>query len=600
MLRRLSIRNIVLIEALDLEFGPGLNALTGETGAGKSILLDSLGLALGARGGSGLTRLGAPQGSAAAVFEVHPQSRVAVRLAAHGFELMDGNEVILRRTITEDGRSKAFINDQPASVAALREVGEAAVEIHGQHDDRGLLDSAEHRAALDVFAGNTPQVVEIRAARETWREAADALEARRAAVAQAVRDQGYLNHAADEIEAAAPEAGEEDRLDAERRLMKRAERLAEDVSAASETLSGGMVESALMDAARRLQHAAPQAEGVLDATLAAVDRALAELGEAGLRIQEAAQALVVDPARLEQVEERLFALRALARKHNCAVDALPGLAAEFRARLADIDAGSEALVALERAAEQAETEYMRRAEALHKSRAAAAGRLDAAVVAELAPLKMERARFVTEVGRLDTPGPEGVTKVEFTVSTNPGAQAGPIVKIASGGELSRFLLALKVALTQRAVDQDLPGGVVRRGDAPTLIFDEIDRGVGGATADAVGARLRRLAHADVTPPDTGAGGQVLVVTHSPQVAARADSHWRIEKSVEAASGGEERAVTHVIPLDEEGRIDEIARMISGEVVSLAARVTAKTLIDSAADGAPPSAVVAGRPKKTVA
>ena len=599
MLRRLSIRNIVLIEALDLEFGPGLNALTGETGAGKSILLDSLGLALGARGGSGLTRIGASQGSAAAVFGVHPQSRVAARLAAHGFELMDGEEVILRRTIAEDGRSKAYINDQPASVAALREVGEAAVEIHGQHDDRGLLDSAEHRAALDAFAGVLPQVAEIRAARETWREAADALEARRAAVAQAVRDQGYLNHAADEIEAASPEAGEEEKLDAERRLMKRAERLAEDVSAAAETLSGGMVETALMDAARRLQHAAPQAEGVLDATLTAVDRTLAELGEAGRRIEEAAQALVVDPARLEQVEERLFALRALARKHNCTVDALPALAAEFRARLADIDAGSEALTALEQAAREAEAEYMRRAEALHDIRAAAAGRLDDAVVAELAPLKMERARFVTEVGRLETPGPEGVTKVEFTVSTNPGAPAGPIVKIASGGELSRFLLALKVALTQRAIDQDLPDGVVRRGDAPTLIFDEIDRGVGGATADAVGARLRRLAHADVTPPEAGAGGQVLVVTHSPQVAARADSHWRIEKSVETTEDGEERAVTHVLALDDEGRIDEIARMISGEVVSLAARVTAKTLIDTAADGTP-SAVVAERPKKTVA
>ncbi len=550
MLRQLSIRDIVLIDALDLEFGPGLNALTGETGAGKSILLDALGLALGARGGAGLVREGADQGSAVAVFEPAPDHPVHAALAEAGLPAAEDG-LILRRAVSADGRGRAFVNDQPTSAGTLRAIGELLVETHGQHDDRGLLNPAGHRALLDAFAGVTGEAAEVSKLWRAARAAEDALSAARVAQEDAARDADYLRHAVEELDEIAPEPGEADALDAERRLMQAAERMREEVAKAAEALGPEGAEGAMGDALRRLDHAAPQLEGRLDEPLAALDRAMTELSEAQSGVESALEALTFEPYRLEAVEERLFALRGLARKHNVQPDDLAELRDVLAGKLDAIDAGEGRIGELSAEAEAARARYLSAAEALSKVRRAAAQRLDAAVGAELRPLKMERAVFRTEVETLppEDAGPDGIDRVAFTVATNPGSKPGPIGKIASGGELSRFLLALKVPLASA-------------GDV-TMIFDEIDRGVGGATADAVGRRLAALAE----------GSQVLVVTHSPQVAARADRQWRIWKAVEG-----DLTRTSVVPLGPQERVDEIARMLSGETVTAEARGAAEALL----------------------
>ncbi|MDF2234889.1 DNA repair protein RecN [Albimonas sp. CAU 1670] len=549
MLRSLEIRDIVLIERLDLEPAQGLNALTGETGAGKSILLDALGLALGGAGRADMLRAGAEEGAVAAVFDFpadHPGREI---LAEAGLSAED-DEVILRRRLS-GGRLTGFVNGQRAPAEVLRALGETLVEIHGQHDDRGLLNPRGHRAILDAFAGALPLVDAARAAWDAARRADQALDAARAEAEAAARDAEFLRHAVEELTRLSPEAGEDEALDAERRLIKSAAKIREDVARANQALGADEgAEGRLLDAIRWLDGAADAAEGRLEGALAALDRAMAELGEAQVGVEAALDALAFDPGRLEMVEERLFAIRGLARKHGVAPDDLPALAEDFAARLAAID-GAEAQIAdLEHAAKTARAAYETAAARLTEARSEAAGRLDAAVTGELAPLKLERARFETEVAP-GAPGPEGVDRVEFRLAANPGAPAGPLARVASGGELSRVLLALKVCLSGAA-------------EGRAMIFDEIDRGVGGATAAAVGARLAALA---------AAGAQVLVVTHSPQVAARADRHFRIEKSVTDG-----RTRTDVAALPEAEREAEIARMLAGETVTDAARDAARALL----------------------
>ncbi len=547
MLRTLDIRDMLIIDRLDLVFGPGLNVLTGETGAGKSILLDCLGFVLGWRGRAELVRQGADQGEVTAVFELpagHPARTV---LAEAGIPA--GDELILRRVNARDGRKSAWINDRRASGEVLRAVSAVLVELHGQQDDGGLTNPRGHRAALDQFAGHDDLLAGARTAWAARAGAARRLAAARAALAEVQAEEEFLRHAVAELDALDPQPGEEARLDAERRLMQGAEKIRADVARAAQALGPEGAEGAMRDADRWLQGAADRAEGRLEAPLAALDRALIELGEALAGTESALEALSFDPRALEACEERLFAIRALARKHSVAPDDLGGFAAELRNRLAALDAGEAGIAALEAELAQAGTRYEAAAALLSAARGKAAGRLDAAMAAELAPLKLERAVFATAITPGE-PGPEGADAVAFTVATNPGAPAGPLDKIASGGELSRFLLALKVVLARGA-------------DALTLIFDEIDRGVGGATADAVGRRLARLAE----------GAQVLVVTHSPQVAARGRDHFRVAKRVENGM-----TTSEVVALDPEERRDEIARMISGAEVTPAARAAAEELL----------------------
>ncbi len=549
MLRALSIRDIVLIDALDLELRPGLNVLTGETGAGKSILLDALGLALGRRGRGEMVRAGAGEGSVTAVFALAPAHPARAMLAEAGFEAED--ELILRRVVSADGPSRAFVNDRRATTEALRALGDALVEIHGQHDERGLLNPGGHRALLDAFAGLDGERAACRGAWRALAEAEERLSTAEAAAAEAARDADWLRHAAAELDAFAPEPGEDAALDARRRLLRAGQAIGEELARAAQEIGPQGAEGALSDATRRLDRAAASAEGALDAALTALERAMTELGEAQAAVEAALHALDFDPHALERVEERLFALRALARKHQVAPDALPELAAELSARLAALDHGAERIAALRAEAAQARAAHGALAEALSARRRASAARLDAMVAAELAPLRMERARFATEIAG-DAPGPEGIDRVAFTVAPNPGAPSGPLARIASGGELSRFLLALKVCLAARA-------------DGLTMIFDEIDRGVGGATADAVGRRLARLAQE----------AQVLVVTHSPQVAARGAHHWRIAKTEDAGA-----MRTRVALLAPEERRDEIARMLAGETVTAEAQSAAAALLAS--------------------
>ncbi|MGF1502251.1 MAG: DNA repair protein RecN [Paracoccaceae bacterium] len=551
MLTALSIRNIVLIEALDLDFARGLNVLTGETGAGKSILLDALGFALGARGRRSLVAHGDAPGSVTAVFEPGAAHPVWEALGELGFDHGAGGELILRRVQAPNGPARGFVNDQRASAEAIARIGAELVEVHGQHDDRGLLDRRGHRSLLDAYGGLAAERDALRQLWDAAQKAERALADARARLAAEAADETYLRHSLAELEKLAPETGEDDALDTERRRMQGALRIREDVAKAADLVSVDG-QGALADALSRLTHAGSrggEAAAALEAPVAALDRAMAELGEAEDGIAAALDALDVDPARLEALEERLFAIRALARKHKTAPDGLPALAAEMAARLDGIDRSEEHLGALEAAAAEARGAYAEAAEALGQRRRDAARRLDEAVTAELAPLRMERARFLTEIAPAD-PGPEGSDAVAFTAQINPGAPAGPIDRIASGGELSRFLLALKVCLAEDR------GGRV-------MIFDEIDRGVGGATAAAVGARLARLAES----------AQVLVVTHSPQVAARGAHHWRIAKRTEAGA-----ARTEVVPLGDDERIDEIARMLAGDTVTDAARDAARALL----------------------
>jgi DNA repair protein RecN (Recombination protein N) len=547
MLRTLDIHDMLLIERLSLEFHPGLNVLTGETGAGKSILLDCLGFVLGWRGRAELVRKGAQQGEVSAVFDL-PEGHPAHALLAEA-GLPGGPELILRRVNSVDGRKTAFVNDRRASGEVLRALAASLVELHGQQDDGGLLAERGHRALLDAFAGHDALLAEVRAAWMARARAARALAEAEAALAAVKGEEDFLRHAVAELDKLAPEPGEEARLDAERRRMQAGEKISADVARAAQALGAEAAEGMLRDADRWLQGAAGRAEGRLDGALAALDRALIELYEAQAGVEAALEALAFDPRALEACEERLFAIRGLARKHAVAPDDLGALAEDLRARLAALDAGEGQIAELQLALRDAGARFDRAAAALSAARAEAAGRLDAAMAQELAPLKLERAVFETRIAPGE-PGPEGADAVAFTVATNPGAPAGPLNKIASGGELSRFLLALKVVLARGA-------------DALTLIFDEIDRGVGGATADAVGRRLARLA----------GGAQVLVVTHSPQVAARGACHFRVQKSV-----AEGMTTTDVLALSPAARRDEIARMISGAEVTSAARAAADDLL----------------------
>lgn len=556
MLATLSIRDFVLVEKLDLDFAGagGLGALTGETGAGKSILIDALGLALGARAESGTVRRGASQASVAACFDLprdHPARSV---LAEQG---IDGEDVLtLRRTVGSDGRGRAFVNDQPASVALLRRLGNTLVEIQGQMEQHGLLDLATHRASLDAFAGLEKQATAVGAAWTAWRSAVKAHADAQAATESARRDEDFLRHALKELEALAPKVDDEERLAAERQLMRAGSALGEAVAQALGELEQGRgAVTALRTAHRLIERNVDRAAGRLDASLAALDRALSETMEVQAQLEAARDSLAFDPAKLEKIEERLFALRAAARKHNVTVPELVALAEKFATHLAALDDGEAGLKKLATAEKAARDAYIAAAETQAAARRKGAARLDRAVAGELGPLKLERARFVTEVTAL----PEGewsaagTDRVQFTVATNPGTPPAPIARIASGGELSRFLLALKVCLA-------------KVGDASTIVFDEVDSGIGGATAAAVGERLKRLAK-DV---------QVLVVTHSPQVAAVADRHWLIRKTTTRNA-----ASTDVLSLDAQGRREEIARMLSGAEVTAEARAAADKLLATA-------------------
>ena len=551
MLTALSIRDVVLIEALDLDFGAGLGVLTGETGAGKSILLDALGLALGRRGDSGQVRHGAAQAVVTATFDA--PAAVARLLEENGLEADPGEPLIVRRLVKADGGSRAFVNDQPASAALLRELGALLVEIHGQHDDRGLLAPAGHRALLDAFARS--DTAAVAAAYDRWRGAEGGLATARAEIATAKADREWLEHAVAELTALAPEPGEEETLADRRRTMQRAEKIADDLSAVSahmEGADGAMTH--LRQAARVLERLAEDHPALADA-LAAVDRAVIEGAVAEDRLAEASRALMHDPAALEDDETRLFDLRAAARKHRVQPDDLAELATTLRDQLDRLNAGEEGLGALEAAVAMARDAYVDAAEALSAQRRAGAARLDTAVAHELAPLKLDAARFRTMVAPLGEAdwSAAGRDRVEFEIATNPGAPFAPLARIASGGELSRFVLALKVALAAE-------------GGAATMIFDEIDRGVGGAVASAIGERLARLS----------GSAQLLVVTHSPQVAARGAAHLLIAKS---SIGTVTR--TGVRPLSEPERREEIARMLSGATVTDEARAQAERLLESA-------------------
>ncbi|MGY6552029.1 MAG: DNA repair protein RecN [Erythrobacter sp.] len=553
MLTRLSIRNIVLIEALDLDFVRGLGVLTGETGAGKSILLDALGLILGDRAESGLVRGGEDKASVTATFEFAAlPAPVAAALDDAGIDLEPGEPLLIRRQVKADGGSKAFINDQPASVALLREIAPALVELHGQHDDRGLVNPRGHRLLLDRFAATDLPALERSYA--AWAKAEAKLAEARGAVEQAKADEDLLVAHLAELVALEPQAGEEASLAAIRADMQKGEKLASDLEDLRHIWEGSDSPlAALRVAARKLDRIADQHALLTDA-LAALDRAVIEASEAEDKLRSAAEALLHDPLELDRAETRLFELRAAARKHRCDADDLPELMQTMRSALDAIEGGEAHLGALEAAAREAREEYVKLAQVVHQARIEAAKRLDAAVAAELAPLKLDAARFRTHVAMLPEErwNASGMSAVEFLISTNPGADFAPLGKIASGGELSRFILALKVALAEK-------------GGAATIIFDEIDRGVGGAVASAIGERLARLAAEE---------GQLLAVTHSPQVAARGQQHYLIAK---ASSGIVTK--TSVALLDAAARKEEIARMLSGAEVTPEARAQADRLLE---------------------
>ena len=548
MLRGLDIRDMLIIDHLSLEFSSGLNVLTGETGAGKSILLDSLGFVLGWRGRADLVRSGQDQGEVSAWFDLGQTHPARAVLQEAGIPIED--ELILRRVNNRDGRKTAWINDRRVSGDVLRAVSKHLVELHGQHDDRGLLDPKGHRDLLDTFGGHDDMLSTVSAAYRALRAAEKDLRTAEAAQEELRAEEEFLRHAVDELQKLAPEAGEEAELDSRRRLMQGAEKIRADIAHAAQALGRDGAEGMMSDAMRWLDGAADAAEGRLEEPLAALSRAMVELDDAAQGVEACLDALEFNPHDLELAEERLFAIRALARKHSVAPDELPTLAQDLSAKLDLLDMGAGGLKELNAAVTAAQVAYDEAAGVLSRARKSAAQALDLAMGAELAPLKMERAVFTTQVGDAD-PSATGVDQVDFVVATNPGAPAGPLAKIASGGELSRFLLALKVCLS-------------RDGAQNTMIFDEIDRGVGGATADAVGRRLSRLAQ----------DAQVLVVTHSPQVAALGDRHFQVAKQQSA-----DMTLSRVDLLSDTARVDEIARMISGDTITTEARAAARTLIE---------------------
>jgi DNA repair protein RecN (Recombination protein N) len=555
MLVQLSIRDIVLIERLDLSTAGGLTVLTGETGAGKSILLDSLTLALGGRGDSGLVRTGASQGQVTAVFDLPKNHPARAVLTAN--DLVDDGDLILRRLQLADGRTRAFVNDQPVGVNILRALGTALVEIHGQHDDRAMVEPAEHRALLDAFGGLEADVRKVSQLWDAWRAAEKAREEQQALVERVRKEADFLRHAHQELSALKPEDGEEDILAERRAVMMQSEKIAGDLEDVHQAVAGSNSPvPELAAAVRRLERRAGQLPAFVEPAMKALDAALVSLDEAREHLERALETAAFDPKELERSEERLFALRAAARKYETSVALLPDTAARFASELQALENGEETLVRLLAAAGEGASAYRAAAEVLSAKRKKTAEALAAAVMAELPDLKLERARFTAEITSDGAGGPEGIDRVEFWVQTNPGTRAGPILKVASGGELARFLLALKVALADR-------------GSAPTLIFDEIDTGVGGAVADAIGARLSKL----------GRKVQVLAVTHAPQVAAKADSHLLIAKD---DVKGEERVATRVTPLEAGPRREEIARMLAGAAVTDEARAAAERLMKGAA------------------
>jgi DNA repair protein RecN (Recombination protein N) len=555
MLARLSIRDIVLIERLDIEFASGLAVLTGETGAGKSILLDAFALALGGRGDAGLVRHGAEQGQVTATFDIPKNHPAAALLAANDIE--GGDEMILRRVQLADGRTRAFINDQAISVQTMKAVGAALVEIHGQHDERALFDASTHRRLLDAFAGLEKDVAALETLWDARRTARAALDEHRAGMERAAREADYLRHASDELKTLAPQDGEETTLAERRTIMMQGEKIAGDLREAQEAVSGSNSPVTVLAAAvRRLERRAASSPQLVEPAVRAIDIAINALEEADQHLTAALTAADFDPAELERIEERLFALRAASRKYATPVDGLAALAAKYAADVALIDAGADRLKVLEKEAADADKRYAAAAQKLSAARIKSAEKLNKAVNAELAPLKLERAKFSTQIDSdPDSPGPQGFDRVEFWVQTNPGTRPGPLMKVASGGELSRFLLALKVVLSDK-------------GSAPTLVFDEIDTGVGGAVADAIGARLARLA----------GKVQVMAVTHAPQVAVRADQHLLISK--DALDRGK-RVATRVATLAKDHRREEIARMLAGAEITAEARAAADRLLKAA-------------------
>ncbi len=557
MLISLSIRDIVLIEQLELEWRPQLCTLTGETGAGKSILLDSLGLAIGARGDAGLVRQGCQQGSVTAVFTLTPEHPVQDILRAHDLAGAQetADELILRRVQSSDGRSRAYCNDQAIGVGLLAEIGAQLVEIHGQNESQALTDAATQRRLLDRFGKLEGQANSVAADYATMQAAQKQLDAYREAIEKARNDTDYLTYALKELRDLAPQADEETSLSDERILLMNAEKIASDLREAEQFLRGERgVETALNSALKRLERAAPQAAGLLDEAVSSIDRTLIEAREASEVLAVAMSRITHDPVRLEKVDGRLFALRDIARKHKVSCDQLPALEEKFAQQLADIDGGTKRLATLESEAQAARAAYQKAAQDLSAARRKIAADLDVLVNQELAPLKLDGGQFTTQITSVapEDGGPHGLDRISFEASTNPGMAPGAIAKIASGGELARFMLALKVSLAAQ-------------GEPCTLIFDEVDAGVGGAVAEAVGGRLQRLAQ----------NGQVLVVTHSPQVAARGDSHWQVRKS-DAGQG----MSTQVTLLQDDSRLEEVARMLAGAAVTDEARAAARRLLEA--------------------
>jgi DNA repair protein RecN (Recombination protein N) len=554
MLTRLSIRDIVLIDRLDIDFGIGLAALTGETGAGKSILLDAFALALGARGEAALVREGAEQGKVTAAFDIAPGHPVRRVLATNGLG-EEEDELIVRRVQFSDGRTRAFVNDQPVSVQVLRTLGAALVEIHGQHDERAFTDAATHRALLDAYGGIEGNASEVERLWDERRAREAAVAEHRAEVERLSREAEWLRHAVDELGRLDAQAGEETSLAERRAAMMQAEKVAEDLRTTNQSVTGPQSPAPTLAAAvRRLERRAAQAPALIEPVVKAIDAALSALEDARQHLEQALRLADYDPQELERIEERLFALRAAGRKYNVPVDELAALSHRYQGDLALIDAGAERLAGLQQEAQAAAARYRGAAQALSQARQRAAQKLDKAVNAELKPLKLDRAQFSTAF-ESDGEGPDGFDRVEFWVRTNPGTRPGPLMKVASGGELARFLLALKVVLADR-------------GSAPTLVFDEVDTGVGGAVSDAIGVRLARLA----------AGVQVIAVTHAPQVAARADRHYLVTK--DALANGK-RVATRVAELVAERRREEIARMLAGAEITAEARAAAERLIRAA-------------------
>ncbi|MBD9647803.1 DNA repair protein RecN (Recombination protein N) [Ensifer sp. KUDG1] len=553
MLAQLSIRDIVLIERLDLNFDAGLSVLTGETGAGKSILLDSLSLALGGRGDGSLVRHGSDKGQVTAVFDVPMGHSARLMLRENGID--DDGDLIFRRVQSADGRTKAYVNDQPISVQLMRQLGQTLVEIHGQHDDRALVDIDAHRTLLDAFGGTADEAAHVSELYRAWKDAERGLKKHRERVEAAAREADYLRSSVEELEKLSPRDGEEDELAENRARMMKAERIAGDINEASEFLNGNASPVPLIASlVRRLERKSQEAPGLLEETVELLDGALNQLSDAQMSVERALRNTEFDPKELERVEERLFALRAASRKYSVPVTELPALAVRMISDLADLDAGEEKLKQLDAQVGVARVAFDASARSLSEKRRHTATALSDAVMAELPALKLERARFMVEVqSDPSLPTVDGIDLVEFHVQTNPGTRPGPIMKVASGGELSRFLLALKVALADR-------------GSAPTLVFDEIDTGVGGAVADAIGQRLKRLS----------ATVQVLSVTHAPQVAARAATHLLISKGPSAEKA--EMISTRVARMDDKARTEEIARMLAGASITEEARAAAARLL----------------------